>query len=258
MAGLRWLGCAEYAVPGRSLIDKLIFLRDRGMWLELANDGTKEMREVMSAVGSTGARILSVQAYRLHDLQLPSGDRGEAEAALRHVFETMEMAAGVGAENVVTTAAYGDPGMPNALERCVEIYRELGKAAGDLGVTVSVEPLGRNRTSFIPGLRDVVAFVSRVGSEWVRPMADTMHIHDNGDPVYDVIARHLDLLSEIQLRDTGSLPPGSGKLDFSKIVELLRGYGGLVCLEYTPGRDAESDFAAAVAKVRELISRAQL
>ncbi|MEM2875213.1 MAG: sugar phosphate isomerase/epimerase family protein [Candidatus Hadarchaeales archaeon] len=249
MSGTRNLGCVEFAVPGITLQEKLIFLRRRKMWLEVANDGTKTIGEVLDSLKTTGGRVLSVQAYRLHDFQPLSGDRAEARAAVEHIAETMKMASEVGASNVVTTVTYGSPGIQNAMSRCVGLFRRLGKQAEDLGVAIGLEPLGRNRTTFLPGLRDVVDLVRRVGLDSVRPMADTMHIYGNGDPVADILKENLDLLSEVQLRDTDSRPPGSGGIDFREVVRLLTRYRGLVCLEYRPGPDPVGDFERAVRAV---------
>jgi len=254
MAGPCRLGCTEYAAPGRRLIDKLIFLRDRGMWLELANDETKEMREVMSAVRSTGARILSVQAYRLHDLQLLGRDRGEAEAALRHVFETMEMASSVGAENVVIVLGYGKPGIHNPREKCVQMFRHFSKIAEELGVMLSIEPLGSDRTVFMPGVAEVCGLIRDIGSENVRLVVDTMHVHNNGDDVVRVICERLPEISEIQLRDTDSRPPGQGSLKFGPIMKVIREkFRGLLCLEYRPGPEPRLDFENACRFISEVL-----
>lgn len=249
MPDSRGLGCVEFAVPGTTLNEKLLFLESWGMWLELANDGTRSTREVLGSLRTTETRILSVQAYGLHRMQLLSWDRAERSAALGHVRETIEMASEIGAGHVVTTISYGSPGVPDALDRCVRMFKELGRYGEEFGVVVGLEPLGKNRTSFLPGLRDVVDLVRRIGSEHVRPMADTMHIYDNGDPVREVIEENLELLSEVQLRDTDSRPPGSGGMDFGPIMDALSGYGGLVCLEYRMGPDPVEDFKRAVCAV---------
>jgi len=249
------LGCVEFAVPGTTLEEKLVFLEKRKMWLELVNDGTKTARMLRNSLSITRARALSVQAYRLHDLQLLSQDLGETRAALKHVRESVEMAANIGAGHVVTTIAYGTPKVPDALPRCIRIFRGLGEYAEEREVVVGIEPLGRKRTTFLPGLSDVVDLVERVDSDFVRPMADTMHIHDNGDPVHGVIAGNLHLLSEVQLRDTDSLPPGAGGLDFKPVAELLKRYRGLVCVEYKPRKNPKSDFELALRTMKSLTAR---
>lgn len=110
------LGCAEFAVPGKTLKDKLGTLESRGMWLELVNDGKKQLRDVLDVQQSFDTSIESVQAYMLHKLQMLSAEEKERKVALRHVEETIKLASGVGAKNVVTTIAYGEPTIENPRE----------------------------------------------------------------------------------------------------------------------------------------------
>ena len=252
------LGCTEFAVPGRTLEDKLRTLESRGMWLELVNDGKKRLNDVLDVLQSFDNSIESVQAYMLHKLQMLSAEEKERKAAVRHVEETIKMASGVGAKNVVTTIAYGEPTIKNPGKKCVELFRHLGKLGEDFNVMVSIEPLGRGRTTFLSGVSDVHKLVQDVGSGNVRLMADTMHIHDNGDNVGEVVRKYSKELMELQLRDTDSRPPGLGTIDFAPVLKVVRGkFKGLTCLEYRPGPDPSADFNHALKFVSGFISAAR-
>ncbi|MGC8817288.1 MAG: sugar phosphate isomerase/epimerase family protein [Candidatus Hadarchaeum sp.] len=252
------LGCTEFAVPGRTLEEKLGLLESRRMWLELVNDGDRRLEPILTTVSNFNIPILSVQANRLHSLRLLSDDLGERRAATRHVEETMEWAAALGAENVVTTLVFGDPAAKDPYRLALEIFRDFGWQAEELGITVSVEPLGRNRTSFLPRVSEVHSFVSELGQEHVRLMADTMHIHDSGDDVREVVIEYLDEISELQLRDTDSRPPGMGRLDFSGVMEAVaRKFKGLLCLEYKPGANPKAEFDFTCGFVLRLIAAAR-
>lgn len=252
------LGCAEFAVPGRTLEEKLGVLESRGMWLELANDGDRSLVSIQAAVSGYNVPIHSVQANGLHYLRLLSDDPGERRAARRHVEETMAWAAALGAENVVTTLAFGDPAAKKPYPLALETFRSFGLQAEELGITVSIEPLGRNRTSFLPSVSEVYRLVTKLEMEHVRLMADTMHIHDNGDDVFGVIAKYIDEISELQLRDTESRPPGLGTIDFSALMKVIvEKFNGLLCLEYRPGNNPRADFDHACNFVFGLISVAR-
>jgi sugar phosphate isomerase/epimerase len=252
------LGCAEFAVPGKTLKDKLRTLESRGMWLELVNDGKKQLRDVLDVKQSFETSIESVQAYMLHKLQMLSAEEKERKVALRHVEETIKLASGVGAKNVVTTIAYGEPIIENPREKCVELFRHFGKLGEEFDVMVSIEPLSKNRTAFLPGVSDVYKLVQGVDSGNVRLMADTMHIHDNGDDVGEVVKKYFTELMELQLRDTGSKPPGLGTIDFAPVLKIVRGkFKGLTCLEYNPGPDPSADFNHALKFVSGVISAAR-
>jgi len=237
------LGCVEFATPGKTLEEKLRILEFHGMWLELANDGRRRAEDIIKIQRSFKTPIKSVQAYRQHEISILSADAGEREAAIRHVEESIELASAIEAQNVVAVITYGAPRIDNPRKACVELLRCFGKLGEDLGVTVSIEPLGRARTPFLPSAYDVLQLIREVESEHVRLMVDTMHIYLNGQDPAKIIDELVTEISEVQLRDTDSKPPGRGKIDFGRVLKVIHGkFGGLVCLEFQPGPNPELDF----------------
>lgn len=252
------LGCVEFAVPGATLRDKLGVLESSKMWLEMANDGMKKLDEVLDILLSFKAPIMCVQAYRLHELELLGAGKAEQKNAIAHVEETIKIASAVGAKNIVTTITYGEPAVEDPWEKSVSMFKNFGKLAEELDVTVSIEPLGRNRTTFLPSLSKAHQLAQAVDSANVRLVADTMHIHDNGENVAEVVDEYLDDIAELQLRDTGSRPPGLGTIDFAKVLKTVRRrFDGLVCLEYKPGPDPIADFNHARKFATRIISAAR-
>lgn len=252
------LGCVEFAVPGNMLEDKLGVLEYRGMWLELVNDDGRKLEDISDALSSFNTPIKSTQANLLHKLKMLSDSKVDQKAAVRHVEETIRLASAVGARNVVTTLAYGEPVAKDPRRISVETYKKFGRLAEEFDVTVSIESLGKNRTTFLPGMSDVYDLIREVDSTHVRLMADTMHIHDNEDDIYDVIAEYIDEISELQLRDTDSRPPGQGSIDFEKVMKAVeKKFNGLLCLEYKPGLNPNTDFIQACDFVADLISAAR-
>jgi len=254
------LGCAEFAVPGNTLEDKLRVLESYGMWLELVNDGLTDNRskEISETLPSFKVLVRSVQANLLRDLRLLGARKKDREIAVSHMEETMKLASMLGAQNVVTVATYGEPAVEDPMEKCVDTFRHLSKLGAELGVMVSIEALGKNRTTFLPSVSDIYNLVRKVGSDYVRPMADTMHINDNGEDVAEVVGKHAGELAELQLRDVDSKPPGRGNIDFGSVLKATRGkFKGLICLEYRPGPDPYADFAWACEFVNRLISGAR-
>lgn len=251
------LGCAEFAVPENTLKDKLKVLESHEMWLELVNDGltNNRLKEIFETLPSFNVQVRSVQANLLRDLRPLDARKKDQEVAVSHIEETMKLASMLGAQNVVTVATYGEPTVKDPMEKCVDTFRHLSRLGAELGVTVSIEALGKNRTKFLPSVSDVRNLVSRVGSDYVHPMADTMHIYDNGEDVADVVGKHAEELAELQLRDVDSKPPGRGNIDFGPVFRAARGkFKGLICFEYRPGPDTYADFAWACEFVNRLIS----
>jgi len=252
------LGCVEFAVPGNTLEDKLESLESRNMWLELVNDGDRKIEDISDALSSFETPVKTIQANLLHKLKMLSDSKLKHNAAVRHVEETIRLASAVGARNVVTTLAYGQPSARNPRRIAVETYKKFGRLAKEFDVTVSIESLGKNRTTFLPGMSDVYDLIREVDSAHVCLMADTMHIHDNGDEICDVIAKYIDEISELQLRDTDSRPPGKGNIDFEKAMKVIgKKFKGLICLEYKPSPDLKMDFIQACDFVSGLISAAR-
>jgi sugar phosphate isomerase/epimerase len=251
------IGCVEFSVPGKTLEDKLRVLKPHKLWLELVNDGLakKRLKDIFETIQSFKVPVKSVQANLLRDLHPLGKSRKDREIAMRHVEETMKLASMLDAKNVVTVATYGEPMAEDPMQKCVDNYTKLSKLGAELGVTVSIEPLGKNRTTFLPSLEDVCDLVRKVGSEYVRPMADTMHISDNGENVAKVIGKHARELAELQLRDIDSKPPGRGSIDFKSVLKAIKGnFKGLICLEYRSGQDPYADLECACEFVNGLIS----
>jgi sugar phosphate isomerase/epimerase len=251
------LGCVEFSVPGRTLEDKLEVLELHELWLELVNDGlTKERtKEIFETIPNFNVPVKSVQANLLRDLNPLGKSKKDREIAVRHVEETMRLASRLDANNVVTVATYSNPLAKDPIEKCIDNYIKLSKLGTELGVAVAIESLGKNRTTFLPSVDEVCKLVEAVGSEYVRPMADTMHISDNGENVAKVVGKHARELAELQLRDTGSKPPGRGSIDFRSVLEAIKGkFTGLACLEYHTSPDPQADLAFACKFVNGLIA----
>jgi len=171
--------------------------------------------------------------------------------------ETIKIASAVGAQNVVAVVTYGKPTIKNPREECIKLYRHFGKLGAEFNVVISIEPLGRNRTTFLSSISEVYDLVQDVGSDHVRLMADTMHIHANEEDVAETIRKYAAEIMELQLRDTDSRPPGQGSIDFGPVLKVVREkFRGLTCLEYQPGLDSQADFARAL-EVTKVISAAR-
>lgn len=249
------LGCVECAVPGETLADKLGILESRGMWLELVNDGKKQLKDVLDSLEGFDTSIESVQAYMLHKLQMLGAGKAEQKAAVRHVEDTIKMASEVSAKNVVVTVTYGVPKVKKPREKCIKLFKHFGRLGRELDVLVSIEPLGRDKTTFLPSVPEVHSLVRDVGSSHVRLMADTMHIHNNEGDVAGVVRKYFAEISELQLRDTNSRPPGQGSVNFTPLLKIIRKkFRGLICLEYKPSSNPSSDFDQACKFVADFIS----
>ncbi len=239
------LGAVDFVLDSENFEEVLRIFEELGLWLELARfDAT----EVFS---SYDVEVRSVQAYKLHELSIVSPHRKERIAAVEHIKEKIELASRIEAKRVVTVPAYGYSHAVNARQICMNSFRELADYASDCGVGIAIEALSPRRTSFLPCLREVIALVKDIDRENVYAMADTMHIHDAGEDVAEVIAEYSAEIAELHLKDTESLPPGKGRINFQQF--LTQGLNVDLCLEYSGGGDAA--LKEAVSFIKSLLSR---
>ncbi|MFN4132756.1 MAG: sugar phosphate isomerase/epimerase family protein [Candidatus Hadarchaeales archaeon] len=250
------LGCAEFAVPGETLREKLNFLEQKKLWLELANDGKKSLVDVKSLLSSYKVEVRSVQAYRQHEFQLLAAGEKEREMARKHVAETINFAGEIGAEHAVVVTGYGGPGVEAPERVLAELLKEFSGAGEERGVKVGLEALGA-KTSFLPRVDEVATFLKRLSLANVGIVLDTMHAYSAGENPAEIFERNSPIITEVQLRDVGSRAPGKGEIDFKKLGKLLRDYSGLLCLEYHPVENPEKELMEATSFIGEVISGAR-
>jgi sugar phosphate isomerase/epimerase len=216
------LGCFEKCLKG-GLEEKLEFLEEQGLWLELANEGERDL----SILESYWIEVRTVQAYMLHKLHWLGPVESDRIAAQNHVIETCRLAEEVGAQNVLTVPTYGFSMGENSREVCIENYR---KAAKETNLIILVESLSPTRTSFLPNPFEVAALVEEVALENVRLTVDSLHVNEGGFEPASVIERLDDVIVEVHLKDNNSLPPGKGGIDFERIIKSCTNQ--MFCLEF--------------------------
>jgi sugar phosphate isomerase/epimerase len=216
------LGCSEKCLKG-GFEEKLEFLEERGLWLELANEGERDL----SLLESYRVSVKTVQAYMLHKLHWLSPVEMDRVAAQSHVRETCRLAEELGAQNVLTVPTYGFSMVQNSRAVCIENYR---KAAKETSLNILVESLLPRRTSFLPNPFEVAALVEEIALENVRLAVDSLHIKEAGFEPASVIERLDDGIVEVHLKDDDSRPPGKGGIDFEEIIKSCSTQ--LLCLEF--------------------------
>lgn len=129
----------------------------------------------------------------------------------------------------------------------IENLRYAADLALGSGVVPCLETLSRGR---VPGMLlehidDACAVVKAVDHPSVRLILDTAHVQAmDGDLLFN-LERAWDFVEIVQLADNpGRLEPGSGEINFERILRMLvdREYTGLVELEYgwrDPGMQSE-------------------
>lgn len=113
----------------------------------------------------------------------------------------------------------------------------LAARAGELGITLCIEPLNRYETDFINTAEQALRMVKYVGSPWLKILLDTFHMNiEEKDPAQAIrqVGRHLGHLHACGC-DRGT--PGEDHIPWEDLAQALQetGYQGDVVVEsFTP------------------------
>lgn len=120
----------ESSLPAASFSERLQLVLQEGLTLEVANQGnfpTAQYHEI-------GVGIASVQAYDMHEFHPLHRDRERRIAAVRHVHETLELAAKLNVPRIVTVCGFGYELADRPFERCLDFFGAFVVRAKELGV----------------------------------------------------------------------------------------------------------------------------
>lgn len=173
----------------------------------------------------------------------PLVDPAEHPAALRHLAESLSVAARLNVRTLVIHVGY----LHRALSRerqwmaAVRGLREAGALAAASGVTLVVEPLNSlvdHPGYFLDSLPQACALVREVDHPRVRLLLDIYHVGVMHHDLTDRVADALPIVGHVHVADVpGRGEPGSGALPWRRIMPALaRGYDGPVGLEWWPTR----------------------
>jgi hydroxypyruvate isomerase len=169
-------------------------------------------------------------------------DPAEHVIVLDAVREAIPIARRLGNARMILASGFTRPGIPDTeqLEAAVAVLREAAKMAQDSGTCLLLEPVHmviQGQPMFVQGIERGLNIVETVGSPALRLLADVYHSAVSGERLADALGTRMHLVGHVQVADVeGRHEPGTGKLDWTAIMKLLRdqGYSGDVGLEYLP------------------------
>lgn len=135
----------------------------------------------------------------------------------------------------------------------VDRLRRVADYAAGRDVKITLEPLNRYESDFIPNAVEGRRFIAAMGCDNVGLMLDLFHMNIEDVSIEEGLRQAGDRLWHVHIADTNRRYPGSGHMAYDGIFDTLKamGYAGYVSAEMLPLPDPDT----AAQKTIEFLSR---
>jgi len=169
-------------------------------------------------------------------------DPADHASVLAGVRDAVPVAHRLGGARMIVASGFRMAGVEEAEQRSriVRVLGEAARIAEDGGAQILLEPVHMvigGQLMAVHQVRQGLDIVEEVGSPALRLLADVYHGAVSGETFEQAFADRIGLVGHVQVADfEGRHEPGTGALDWSGLVPLLRarGYDGAIGLEYLP------------------------
>lgn len=222
------LAWVEHDLPAETLEERLALARAHGLALEVAHKDDDRARRVQAS----GATIVTLQAWKLHESHPIHPERSVRSAAYAHLVATIELAAELGVPRVLAIAGYGNEICADPFAEARSFFRFVAPIAREKKVRVLIEPLSPLRCAALTAPLVLARLLDEIESPDVFSSAiDTGHVIDSGREVGDYLARWPHAVTELQLKGKGSSPPGND-VPLARWIARLARAPEVVCVEH--------------------------
>jgi D-psicose/D-tagatose/L-ribulose 3-epimerase len=180
---------------------------------------------------------------------ISSPDAKIRAAGLKHLRKCLETAEALGSRSLggVIHSAWGKKGGVPAEERrhSAAALRVLADMAADLGMRIALECINRYESSFLNTVEQGMELLSMIDRENAGLHLDTYHMNIEERSFEEAFKLASGSLFHLHLSENHRGYPGSGLLDWSRIIDLARAYnynGPWVIESYVePGTSQSND-----------------
>jgi hydroxypyruvate isomerase len=202
------------------------------LWRDKDVDGSA------AALAETGVKLTGVCVDPRRSLVDPS----QHEEFVQAVRDSLVMAKQLGSPPLIVASGFTVEGVSkeDQVKAAISALKRAAKLAEEAGVVLILEPLN-NRVEFTsmflvetPLALDII---ESVGSPNLKLLYDLYHSTVMGEDPAEVLKGRMHLVYHVQVADVpGRNEPGTGKIDWAKVMNTLREYGykGALGLEYRP------------------------
>lgn len=198
------LAYVKTSLPAASQAEQFAAIRRWGIALEIANQGNIAIETYQQAK----IPIVAVQAYQMHEFHPLHRDPNHRQQALRHVQDTLELAARLHAPRIVTVCGFGHDLVDCPMERSIEFFAALADRAKALGIRILIEPLSPKRAGALTHPQNIVHLLTCLNQPTVFSLLlDTGHLLDSGFDLTTFFSTWQHPIEELQLKGQNSAPP---------------------------------------------------
>ena len=191
------------------------------------------------------------------------GSASERAKGLDHIRSVLDRTHALGAKIICgplhSTLGHfsGEGTTREEFERSVEVQREIGKHAAELGITIALEALNRFECYLLNTMDGLAAHIREIDHPNIRAMYDTFHANiEEADPI-GALTRNIDMVAHIHISENDRGVPGRGNIPWAETYAAIRqsGYDGWLTIE-SFGRGLP-DLAAATKVWRDFAESAE-
>jgi len=234
--------CADVAAAGYSAIELAPFtLAEDPRELTLADAISLSAKASAHGLDILGLHWLLTKPAWMHITTPDALLRRETARFGQHL---VRLCAGMGGRIMV----WGSPKARNTLpewnyddcfQRAADTVREVAREAGQHGITLAMEPLGRKETNFLNTAEETIRFCKLVDHPSCKLHLDVKAMSDESKSIPDIIRDSRDWFVHFHTNDPNLRGPGQGDMKYEPIIAALRevGYNGYLSTEvfdYTP------------------------
>jgi sugar phosphate isomerase/epimerase len=180
-------------------------------------------------------------------------------AAVERLKEFIDFAAIFPRETMVNigrSRGVGNPSdMPGTMKTAVRAIQELADYALPKGIRLVVEPIRNEEVNFIHSTQDGLRLAQMVDRPNFGLMVDTYHMYFEDVDLLKSFYEGAPYIWHVHFSDSTRRYPGSGVIDFEKVVQVLEniGYDGFISLEIEPWPGPDESAQRSIDFLRQFI-----
>lgn len=216
--------------------------------------------DLLAASGLQMTGLCSGHIFGEEKLGLVTPDLCINREAVERLKEFIDFAAKYigagGMVNIGRSRGVGDPAdMAGTMETAAQAIWELADYALPGGIRLILEPVTRREVNFIHSTQDGLALAKMVDRPNFGLMVDTYHMYLEDEDMFRSFVEGAPLIWHIHFSDSNRCYPGSGEIDYEKVVQVLEstGYDGFVSLEIRPWPDPDESARRSIETLRRYI-----